>query len=71
MKVYNRNCPCKGCLDRYSTCHNDCEKYKAWKDNFVRTHRYDEIDCYIGSRVIENINRERKKGQYCKGRYKR
>ena len=23
--------PCKGCSDRYTACHDKCEKYKAWK----------------------------------------
>lgn len=23
--------PCKGCTDRYTACHDKCEKYKEWK----------------------------------------
>ena len=23
--------PCKGCTDRFTACHDKCEKYKAWK----------------------------------------
>ena len=33
------NCPCKGCTDRVAatkvspySCHMNCEKYKAWRD---------------------------------------
>lgn len=24
--------PCKGCTDRTLTCHDTCEKYKAWAE---------------------------------------
>lgn len=24
------NCPCKGCTDRHSLCHGECERYKEW-----------------------------------------
>lgn len=27
----NYECPCKGCDDRNSQCHANCEKYKVWK----------------------------------------
>lgn len=23
--------PCKDCPDRYTACHDHCDKYKAWK----------------------------------------
>lgn len=28
--------PCKGCTERYLTCHDKCEKYKAWKAEVFR-----------------------------------
>ena len=30
--------PCKGCAERYPGCHDNCEKYKAWKS------RLDEVN---------------------------
>ena len=30
--------PCKGCSDRYTACHDKCEKYKEWKS------RLDEVN---------------------------
>lgn len=30
--------PCKGCTDRFTACHDKCEKYKAWKT------RLDEVN---------------------------
>ena len=30
--------PCKDCTDRFATCHDKCEKYKAWKS------RLDEVN---------------------------
>ena len=24
-------CPCKGCTERYSACHDDCDRYKAFQ----------------------------------------
>ena len=30
--------PCKGCAERFTACHDKCEKYKAWKS------RLDEIN---------------------------
>ena len=26
--------PCKDCNDRYIACHDHCERYKAWKQEF-------------------------------------
>ena len=23
--------PCKGCTDRYIACHDNCQRYQAWK----------------------------------------
>lgn len=23
-------CPCKGCTDRHTACHDHCEKYQEW-----------------------------------------
>lgn len=23
--------PCKGCIERFTACHDKCENYKAWK----------------------------------------
>ena len=25
--------PCKDCQERYTACHDHCEKYKSWKAN--------------------------------------
>lgn len=30
--------PCKDCKDRFTACHDKCEKYKAWKS------RLDEVN---------------------------
>ena len=30
--------PCKDCGDRFTACHDKCEKYKAWKS------RLDEVN---------------------------
>ena len=30
--------PCKGCTERFTACHDKCEKYKAWKS------RLDEVN---------------------------
>lgn len=30
MKVYNGECPCRGCTKRSATCHGECEEYKRW-----------------------------------------
>ena len=30
--------PCKDCEDRFTACHDKCEKYKAWKS------RLDEVN---------------------------
>lgn len=29
----NRDCPCKGCKERYLACHDSCKKYKEWTEN--------------------------------------
>jgi hypothetical protein len=30
--------PCKGCAERFTACHDKCEKYKSWKS------RLDEVN---------------------------
>ena len=49
-------CPCKGCNERYSACHDDCDKYKAWsswlqtgKDN--RQQERDVTDAIIRGKL--------------------
>lgn len=27
--------PCKGCLERYPACHDQCDKYKTWKSDLI------------------------------------
>lgn len=24
-------CPCRGCPDRFTACHDSCDRYHAWK----------------------------------------
>jgi Fe-S-cluster-containing dehydrogenase component len=26
--------PCKGCTERHLACHDSCEKYKEWRDQY-------------------------------------
>lgn len=26
--------PCKGCTERYTACHDHCEKYKKWREQY-------------------------------------
>lgn len=27
----NKDCPCKGCIDRYFNCHSQCASYIDWR----------------------------------------
>lgn len=27
-----KQCPCKGCAERYAGCHPTCGKYKSWRE---------------------------------------
>lgn len=33
-------CPCKGCTERYSACHDDCEKYKVYRAEQLKSNEY-------------------------------
>lgn len=28
-------CPCKDCAERYTACHDYCDKYKTWKQPMI------------------------------------
>ena len=34
IKYPNLNTPCKDCTERHIACHSECEKYKAYKENY-------------------------------------
>lgn len=34
------NAPCKGCTERYSACHDECEKFKAFQAEKVKSNEY-------------------------------
>lgn len=47
--------PCKGCTDRYITCHSECEAYKAFRaerdrqieERLATAYPYEALDkCY-------------------------
>lgn len=31
--------PCKGCNERFTACHDKCEKYKAWKQRLAEVNK--------------------------------
>ena len=33
LKMNNIKCPCYGCNERNTVCHDDCKKYIDWKIN--------------------------------------
>ncbi len=35
-------CPYKGCTERYSACHDDCEKYKAYRAEQLKSNEYNQ-----------------------------
>ena len=34
--------PCKGCTERYSACHDECEKYKAYRAEQLKSNEYNQ-----------------------------
>ena len=32
--------PCKGCTERYSACHDDCDRYKAFQAECLKSNEY-------------------------------
>lgn len=32
--------PCKGCNERYSACHDDCDRYKAFQAECKKSNEY-------------------------------
>ena len=55
--------PCKGCEDRTSECHADCERYAAWVKRHrawldkVRKEKYPELYDYVGDRAYRGRER--------------
>ena len=37
-------CPCKGCTDRHTACHDSCDKYQEWlaRDHAQKKHLQDQ-----------------------------
>ena len=36
--------PCKGCTNRHTACHGECEIYKAWRDRYQAQQKH--LDAY-------------------------
>ena len=34
--------PCKGCTERYSACHDECEKYKVYRAEQLKSNEYNQ-----------------------------
>ena len=34
--------PCKGCSDRHTLCHSECEKYKAYRADLTAKHDHEK-----------------------------
>lgn len=49
--------PCKGCSERSATCHTDCRKYLAWKEEAdgirAKIEHERNMEAYSRGRVID------------------
>jgi hypothetical protein len=58
--------PCKGCTERYTACHDHCEKHKKW----VEQHRAEQkhLQDQKGRWCIpSSVARDKKRDLYAKG----
>ena len=50
-------CPCRVCEERTETCHAECEKYLAFRENCERLRkergRYANVRDYFGQRKVK------------------
>lgn len=59
--------PCKDCPDRYTACHDHCEKYQKWKEDRAAEKKFNEENGYFIHRP-KSPARKRSTDQYLKDR---
>lgn len=66
MRRNRNNNPCFGCAERHLKCHAECEKYKAWLEDYRDKHkgskRRSEFVGYVAERQLKII--KAKKGRF-------
>ena len=71
--INTNDCPCKGCGDRYVSCHSNCSKYIDWQqDHKVKLNQYKQersIDNLLFNNQTERNKKIQQQGGIKYGRY--
>ena len=57
--------PCKGCTNRHTACHGECEIYKAWRDRYQAQQKHFDANKNRWS-ILWSASRERSTRRYGK-----